>query len=45
MVPFTADASANAMIELLDNPSKAAEMGQRGPGRWQDQSLKGVNGE
>ena len=30
LVPFNAEAFADAMIELLNNPEKAAEMGQRG---------------
>lgn len=30
LVPFTPEAFAEAMIELLNNPEKAAEMGQRG---------------
>lgn len=30
LVPFTSEAIAQAIIELLNNPRKAAEMGQRG---------------
>ena len=30
LVPFTPEAFADAIIELLDNPERAAEMGQRG---------------
>jgi glycosyltransferase involved in cell wall biosynthesis len=30
LVPFTPEAFADAIIELLDNPEKAAKMGQRG---------------
>lgn len=30
LVPFTPEAFATAIIELLDNPEKAAKMGQRG---------------
>jgi len=30
LVPFTPEAFAKAIIELLDNPEKAAEMGRRG---------------
>jgi glycosyltransferase involved in cell wall biosynthesis len=30
LVPFTPEGFANAVIELLDNPAKAAEMGQKG---------------
>lgn len=30
LVPFTAEAFADAIIKLLDNPDKAAEMGRRG---------------
>jgi len=30
LVPFTSEAFASAIIELLDNPEKAIEMGQRG---------------
>jgi glycosyltransferase involved in cell wall biosynthesis len=30
LVPFTPEAFADAIIELLDNPEKAKEMGQRG---------------
>ena len=31
-VPYTSEAFADAIIELLDNPDKAAEMGQKGRG-------------
>ena len=30
LVPFTPEAFANAIIELLDNPERAQEMGRRG---------------
>ncbi len=30
LVPFTPEAFASAIVELLDNPEKAAEMGRRG---------------
>ncbi len=30
LVPFSAEAFADAIIELLTNPERAAEMGQRG---------------
>ena len=33
LVPFTLEAFADAMIELLNNPERAAEMGRRGR-RW-----------